>query len=233
MYNYRMKRSKKQYLLPIILATLIMVFLVLYVASKPKNQIINNQIPGFTLTDGTPLPTPKITDVSDENGAYKNNVYGFELKYPADVFNKLGVNTANAVERTSSDQYSQYLLAINVYKYQEEDKTNPGYQPTLYFAAIDKNVGEKISEYDYKNNKFVLVGTKIANISSGTNKGVFYTYKEMFEDYRLGINYYSADWLKGDMIFSIKVASMDPANLAKFKPQFEKMIQSFKFVELK
>jgi len=216
-----MKNLKKYLLFPLTATFLLLAGLYMY--SNNKNRGIQ------TNTEATPSPTPAPIEESIENGVYTNYTYGFRFEYPEDVFDKTIVNTTNSTELESSRDNISYILDVYVYKYREEDKSKPGFGPTLYFAAINKANGEEISQYDYKNSRFVTVGNKIDNITTDNYKGVFYRYEEISEDYRLGAIYYSADWLMNDVIISVKVLAPDIEKLEKFRPQFENMIQTFKF----
>jgi hypothetical protein len=217
-----MGMSLKQIFFPTILTVLVLLTIAIQITEKPI--IKNSQSPSDVVL--SPQPVSQTAPYTDHEGVYKNSRYGFRFSYSNDIFAVAGVSSENSIERTSIDH--SLILEAHVYTIAEENRTFPGYQPTLYFATLGKADGDPISQYDFKNKKFVVVGTKISSISSDGTNGVLYEATEKFEDYRLGLYYYSADFIKGNKIYVLRVLG-STKNVQGYRKDFEKMIESLKF----
>ncbi|MBP7119240.1 hypothetical protein KBA63_04080 [Candidatus Woesebacteria bacterium] len=235
-----MKRNKKQYFLPVILAALVIVALVLYVSSKPKKQILYNQLPGVTLTDGTPLPTsPSMLGDSkfvDKDGLFIDYQNGFKFEYPQGL---LKSEPAKDYGYGLSKQFSIYDGNGNKSHWLGYGVTNNPTSDDLFYKIKPLTIKEpfyKVNDYE-KNpkDKWPLWNyTKISDLSVNNLDGIeWYTFPTGGGEGEMSWGYTAAFQIDGKLVTIYVYTNIGKSQLDTQKETFDRMVSSLRRVASK
>lgn len=211
-----MKLLRKQLIIPTILTVLLLGGLFLHANSRDQ-KITNSQ----TSNNGSPFPVVSENAIKEEvkDGVYTNFTYGFRMKYPKEIFNKVDRPWDPITDKWFYIE-GQRVPILKVGKL--DSPSNTKYYFESYDKCINAKSGEILSQTAKSGTSIKLYNTDIVCVTHSTPDG--------FKDGEPSYGYGATIKSPTDELFYINLGEFDLDKLQALRDEFDTIVKSFEFI---